>query len=78
MLALGLLLQVLRLDKGQESFFQASSSYLQAPGVLLFQNLQNLQPFEFPLIVSAPWFHVGYPIGQGSQRKLWFMLQSIP
>ena len=78
MLVLGLLLQVLCWDWGQEFFLQASSSCLQAAGVTVIQNLQDLQPFEFPLIASAPWFRVGFPFGQGSQRKLWFVLQSIP
>ena len=39
---------------GQEFFLQASLSYLQAAGVPVFQNLQDLQLFEFPLIVSSP------------------------
>ena len=54
MLALGWLLQVLHWDLGQEFFLQASSSYLQAAGAPVFQNLQDLQPFEFPLIGFAP------------------------
>ena len=36
------------------SYLQASSSYLQALGAPVFQNLQDLQPFEFPLIGFGP------------------------
>ena len=78
MLALGLLLQVLHLDQGQQFFLQASSSCLQAAVGTPSQNLQDLQPIGFPFGGFTPWLHVGFPFGQGSQRKLWLVLQSIP
>ena len=68
---------MLHLDQGQEFFLKASSSCLQVAGVTVFQNQQDLQPLEFRLVAFAPWLHVGSPFGQGSQRKLWFVLQSI-
>ena len=48
-----------------------------AAGETFSQNWQNLQPIEFLLVAFAPWLHVGSPFGQGSQGKLWFVLQSI-
>ena len=77
-LVLRLLLQVVHLGQGQQFFLQASSSCLQAVGETVSQNLQDLQLIEFILVAFAPWLCVGSPFGQGSQRKLWFVLQSIP
>ena len=77
MLALRLLLQVLHLDQGQELFLQASSNCLQATGETVSQNLQDQQPTESLLVAFAPWLCVGSPFGQGSQRKLWFVVNTM-
>ena len=78
MLELELLLQMVHLGQGQELFLQASSNCLQAAGGTVSQNLQDLLPIEFLLVAFTTWLHVGSPSRQGSLRKLWFVLQSIP